>query len=233
MIVQNDGDEGFVRRKFVDGGLVRIKIDGRWRGCWLAHDRDLGGIIAHFVDTDAAIELRETKRLDYRGLEVDSITLYPQYVWYSGVPYIAAQTPTQTTQRSLRASDIDLFRPSLMWLRNSGHLPNVDGLILQALIRNGEMQVGIWKQILSPYYKPLDEAIQLLKRKRLTETILTKEFMLTKALSNDAGHWLWHLFTPIAKITGPNIAVLPEFSSEVEDFLRNTKQVGWRLHELE
>ena len=219
----------FVRRKYADGGLVRIKYGGEWRGVTLnATDHS---IRATPVDREEDIEKKVVYDLQWGGLEVDSVILPRQYVWHQGSPMVAYHNAIQTTQRSIRSQDVILCRPVLNWLTKQNYIKQGEINIRQPMPVPG---VSVWKQILNPYSRELKKAITFLGMKNNLECMINKKFMVSRPLNESGAYWLWHLMHPIGTIKGTVINARTEFAVEIEDFLRETgQQDAWRVHELE
>lgn len=224
MIAKTVAQFDFIDSKYLDGGLVRLNIDGKWVGAVCDHWKD-NSVSVSFVTVG---EKNESIKLLRDKIDVESVSFRPRYIWHEGEVFVVRMKGVEGTARSVQVKNLIFTKPVAEWLRGTKgiEVPSYD-------VRSRGKGLSIWNQVLNHYFCPLAKAVYKLKSQKSGEVIVSPDYMVSTALDGKNDAWLWNVHCPVAAIRKKQIIVRPEFHGEIQDFLNADKDKDWTLVQYE
>jgi len=226
------GQRDFITRKYLDGGLVRVRRGDAWElsFCTPADDR---------IMIQSAVTGRN-REVSWSEFDVESFSFEPRlFTLHNRVVHVS-RNGVQSTQRSLRWGDFEVagLLVGYFWETHRHDInsvkPEVRSIFdrLDVRLRGSEIS-GIAAQFVTPIESTLEQGLEHLKDGQF-EAILNKDFAVSLSLNKDARPWLWYHKLPIGKIDVVERRVVvghSDFQQELRDYLTHTHQSeGWSLH---
>lgn len=229
MIGNTRDEKAFIIRKYLDGGLVRVRRDGEWELSSAAMNESSDTINVYSFVTGRDRVLR------WSEFDVESFSFEPRLMPLGDHVVLLSRAGVQSTQRSLRPSDFEIspLVSQFVWAHydkrdsNQVTIANLAYDHLEVRLRNIALR-SIGMEFVTPTTNTLEAGIARLEHSM--DVILDTDFALSVSLSEDPRPWIWYHKLPVGKIDGREIVVgHADFRQELIDYLTHSKQKGWSL----